>query len=147
MSDVFPALRAGLQLTVAFNPIYAAVFSAVAAALAARPGRPGRTVGAVFVLLVGWLLGDGMRIIASLRDLVDGLGSLLPGFGSTGNVTVLVAWAVGSFALGYALPAWAGAFVGRRVTWGTGWIAALAVSLSTSAVIATLAAAASRALG
>jgi len=135
VTQLIEAIRAGLVLAGAYNVVFATVFAALAAALCARAGRPARTTAGVFVLLGGWLVGDGMRVIASARDLFDGVGALLPTAPPWANVVALVVWAVASFALGYALPAWAGAFVGRRVTWGTGWIAAIAVSASCSAAV------------
>jgi len=140
VSHALEALRAGLILAGAYNAVFATAFAAVAAGLCARADRPGRTTAGVFVLLGGWLLGDGMRVIASVRDLVDGAGALLPSAPQWANVTALVVWGVGSFAIGYAFPAWAGAFVGRRVTWGTGWIAAVAVSVSVSVALQGIAA-------
>lgn len=138
MSDALEALRAGGALAGEYNAVFAAVFAAVAAMLLARAGGVGGLISGIAVLLVGWLIGDGMRTIAWARDLADGSGTLLPESPLWANVTAIVVWGAGSLAVGYALPAWAGAFVGRRVTWGTGWIAAAAVSASFSATVLML---------
>jgi len=135
VTQLIEAIRAGLVLAGAYNVVFATVFAALAAALCARVERPARTASGIFVLLGGWLLGDGMRVIASARDLSDGAGALLPAAPQWANLVALSVWALVSFGLGYALPAWVGAFVGRRVTWGTGWIAAIAVSASCSAAV------------
>jgi len=135
VSDAFSALQAGLTLAAAYNTVFATVTAASAAALCSRADRPGRTTAGVFVWVAGWLLGDGMRVIASARDLVDGAGALMPTSPQWANAVALLVWGATSLALGYALPAWAGAFVGRRVTWGTGWLAAIAVSVSCSIAV------------
>lgn len=138
MSELLGALQAGVVLAAAYNPVFAGVFSAVCAMLCARRGRPGRTALGVGVLAVGWLLGDGMRAIASARDLADGTGLLLPAAPVGLNGAVIGLWAVLGLGVGYVFPAWAGAFVGRRVTFGTGWLAAAVVSVTCSGLVAML---------
>lgn len=132
------ALEAGAVLAAAYNPVFAGVFSAVCAVLCARRGRPGRTALGIGILVAGWLLGDGMRSIASARDLADGAGALLPSAAVGLNGAAIGLWAVLGFCVGYVFPAWAGAFVGRRVTFGTGWLAAGVVSVTCSGLVAML---------
>jgi len=135
MIDPIGAAFVGFPLAAAYNPVLGALTAAVTAALWARPGIRRMVTAGYFVLVTGWLLGDGMRVIAAARVVADQRGGLLPEAGLATNALALAVWGLGSLALGYALPAWAGAFVGQRVTWGTGWIAAIAVSLSTSVAI------------
>jgi len=137
VTQFLSAFHAGAQLAAAYNPVFAGFFSAIAAALCAREGRAGRTALGFGVLAMGWLVGDGMRVVASARDLVDGTGALLPAGTTAANWVALATWALLSAGLGYALPAWAGAFVGRRVTFGTGWLAAAAVSVMCSGLVAS----------
>lgn len=138
MSDFLDAAGAGLLLAAAYNPIFAAGFAAASAALCARRRRPGRTAFGIALLAFGWLAGDGTRVIASARDLVDGAGALLPAASPLANWIALATWALVGAGAAYALPAWAGAFVGRRVTMGTGWLAAIVVSATVSGLVATL---------
>lgn len=136
MTPLLEAARAGYELALAYNPIFAGAFAAVAAALCARRERPGRTAVGIALLVAGWLVGDGMRVIASARDIADQTGALLPALSVQANWIAVAVWAVAGAGLGYALPAWAGAFVGRRVTFGTGWLAAAAVSVTVSGLVA-----------
>jgi hypothetical protein len=138
------ALRDGLALAVQYNPLYAAVTAALAAALGGYPGvRRERWRWAPLVLAVGWLVGDGFRVLGRARDFSDGSAAfraegtaLWPGW------TTIAVWALGSLVIGYVLPAVIGAAVGRRVTHGTGWLAAAAIAsaltLSVSAAIGAL---------
>jgi hypothetical protein len=90
----------------------------------------------VAVLIVGWLVGDGLQVISFARDLVDGTGALLPALSTPANWVALAVWSAASAGVAYAAPAWAGAYVGRHVTFGTGWLAAAAVSATVSALVA-----------
>jgi len=135
VSDPIGAVLIGASLAAAYNPVLGALTAALTAALWAKPGIRRRETAGYVVLAAGWLLGDGMRVIAAARDLSEHADSLLPEASRATSAMALVVWGLGGLALGYALPAWAGAFVGQRVTWGTGWIAAIAVSLSVSAAI------------
>jgi len=124
------ALREGALMAVQYNPLFAAVTAALAAALMGFPkARRDRRQWAALALAAGWLVGDGLRILARARDYYDGVAAfraagtpLWPGW------TTLAVWALGSLALGYVVPALVGASVGRRVTHGTGWLAAAAVA-------------------
>jgi len=138
VTQAFGSLQAGFLLAAAYNPVFAGVFSAVCAMLCARRGKPGRTALGIGILVCGWLLGDGMRAIASARDVADGAGFLLPASSAALNWVAIATWAVLGAGVAYAFPAWAGAFVGRRVTFGTGWLAAGVVSVTCSGLIAML---------
>ena len=120
----------GLSLGLQFNPMAAAVGAVAAAALAGYPKAPRkRLVWAWVTLAAAWAIGDGIRIAGSaVSD---------PRYGSAYIAVVL--WSVVSFAVGYALPASTGMFVGRRVTHGTGWLSAGTVALTMSLALAALA--------
>jgi hypothetical protein len=77
---------------------------------------------AAAVVLVGWALGDGIRIA-----------------GSPGTTLELAAWAVTGLAVGYALPAYAGAYVGRQVHKGTGYLSAGVVAIMLVSAFSALA--------
>ena len=135
-SQLAEAIGGGLALAAAFNPIIALIGAAAAAAIVSVGRGYRRTFAAVSTLLAFWLVGDGLRVLARGRDLADGLG------GSVGWPAWLsvALWGAGGLLLGYALPAWAGAFVGRRVVIGTGWLTAITVSVGVSLAVAALAA-------
>lgn len=133
IAEILAAAGAGLTLGVQFNPIASVAGAALAAGLAAMH----RTWAAVVVLCVAWLLGDGSRLFVSATGVLAGRG-LVAG-GPDAQWIALGLWTLTGVALGYALPAWAGAYVGRRVTHGTGWLAAAAVAASTSGVLGMLA--------
>lgn len=116
----------GLQ----FNPIAAASSSALAAAISGYKRAPrGTAWWSAAIVLSGWAVGDGIR---------------LAGAGQVPEY--LAAWAVVGLLLGYALPTLAGAYVGRRVHLGTGWLAAGAVALMLSPALSVLGGALSAAL-
>jgi hypothetical protein len=132
-------LRDGAALGLGFNPIVALVGAAIAAGLAGYGGAPEvRRPLAVAALLVAWLGGDGLRVLARARDAYDGVAWLLTGPQWTTWVA-LATWAVVGAAVGYVLPAVAGVAVGRRVHKGTGWLSAIMVSGSTSLALAAIA--------
>ncbi len=124
------ALRDGLLFAVQYNPLFAAVTAALAAALMGYPKAPrARREWAGLVLLAGWLVGDGLRILARARDYYDGVAAFrAAGMALWPGWTTLGLWALGSLAIGYVVPALVGATVGRRVTHGTGWLAAAAIA-------------------
>lgn len=129
------SLGDGLKLALSFNPIIALLGSAAAAAVLAA-GRGGRRAFAGISLLSGfWLVGDGLRVLARARDLADGISALPPGW--LGWATLAI-WGAGGLAVGYALPSWAGTFAGRRVTFGTGWLTAIVVSITLSLSVSAL---------
>lgn len=124
------ALRNGALLAVEYNPLLAAVTAALAAGLSGYPRAPrDRKYWSAIVLAAGWLIGDGMRILGRAHDLADGM-ALFSNHASPvwASWTTIVVWAVGSLAVGYVLPALAGATVGRHVTHGTGWLSAGAIA-------------------
>lgn len=130
--ELLAGVGAGLLLAIQFNPLASVVGAALTAALAAV----GRTRLAVAALVLAWLVGDGARVIMRLSELASG-AHLLAG-GAPSQWAALAAWALGGLAFGYALPAWTGAFVGSRVTHGTGWLAAGALAATAAMALATL---------
>ena len=124
------ALRSGWQLGISFTPLTSLVGSVVAAVLLARRPGPLRWTLALAVLGGSWLLGDGFAVLAHARRLLASGAEPDPA-----QWLALLLWLALGFGLGYVLPAWAGAFVGRRVTWGTGWIAAGVVAASVSGLV------------
>lgn len=115
-------LAAGAALGLRFAPLYAAVTAAAAAALAGHRRAPrSRAWLAAVVVIAGWIAGDGIRIA----------GSSVP-------ISTLVTWAVVGLAVGYALPALAGAYVGRQVHKGTGYLSAAVVALMFVSAVAAV---------
>jgi hypothetical protein len=112
-----------------FNPLTAVLAASIAAFDAGTKKASATTMMRSAVILVtGWLVGDGFRVMAWVRDMLDADSGGKP------LVIVLVAltWAIVGFTVGYAAPAAAGVFVGRRVTFGTGRLAAASVALGTT---------------
>lgn len=144
LPDLLTSLRDGASLGVQYNPLFAAVTAALAAALWGYPKvKRNARWWASLVLVVGWLAGDGLRILGRARDYYDGVAT----FSSAGLIVwpgwvMLGTWALVSLALGYVLPALVGGAVGRRVTHGTGWLAAAGIAatltLAISAAIGAL---------
>lgn len=135
VTAVIASLGDGLQLALSFNPVIALLGSAASAGVL-TVGKGGRRTFAGISLLTGfWLVGDGLRVMARARDLADGVSALPPGW--LGWATLAV-WGIGGLAVGYGLPSWAGTFAGRRVTFGTGWLTAIVVSVSLSLSISAL---------
>lgn len=99
---------AGLQ----FNVIAAVVTAALAAGLSGHK-RADRSalLWSGGVLIAGWLIGEGVRLAA-----VAATGALVAG------------WALAGLSVGYVLPAVAGAYIGRLVHKGTGYLSAAAVA-------------------
>lgn len=142
MAGTASAVAAGLELAVRFNPLAALVGATIAAVLAGTrtdSSSHSRTGLALGVLLLAWLIGDGFRVLALARDVVDSVGGLMGGPRSV-EWTAIATWALGGLAIGYILPAWTGIFVGRRVTHGTGWLAAGSTTLAAAGAIVALAA-------
>lgn len=133
LATVLVALRDGALLGVQYNPMVAAATVALAAGIMGVP-RKGRRIHperAALVLGVGWLVGDGLRILARARDLFDSAAVMSSaGLPMWPTWTTIAAWALVSLALGYVAPAFVGGAVGRRVTHGTGWIAAAGVAVA-----------------
>jgi hypothetical protein len=118
MSQVFGGVASGLH----FNLAVAAVGSVVAAGLAGFRRAPrSRAWISAAVIIAAWLFGDGLRILAS-----------------GGGMFRVAAGGVVSLAIGYALPALAGAYVGRQVHKGTGYLSAGLVALMVVAALAAV---------
>ena len=131
------AVRLGLQ----FNPIFAVVGAAIAAGLFGYRKAPReRRFWAGAAIVVAWLVGDGLLIMARARDAYDGVAQV-SGSPVWATVLQLALWALVSVTVGYLLPTWAGVTVGRRVTHGTGWLAAMSIAVGASLGISSLIAA------
>lgn len=139
-ATLLEAVRQGWLFAIQYNPLFALGTSAVAAAFLGHPrahrkNRP----WAALVLVMGWLAGDGLRILGNARDFADGVSQ----FGGTlvqpwATWTVLAVWALGSLVLGYVIPAVAGGEVGKRVHLGTGWLAAAAIAVALSGTMSAI---------
>lgn len=132
-AELFAAAGAGLLLGIQFNPLFSVVGAAIAASLFAVF----RTRLGMLVLAGAWVLGDGVLVLSRGTGAFAGPG-LVSG-GPDAQWATLALWVAAGLAVGYVLPAWAGAFVGRRVTHGTGWLAAGAVAVTASAALSMLA--------
>jgi hypothetical protein len=98
-----------------------------------RSNAPTPTAIGWSVLAAFWWFGDGSQILETATVGAGGWSGM-----DAAAVVGLAVWALGGFAIGYALPAWAGSFVGQRVTWGTGWASAGVFAATVSGLIATL---------
>lgn len=127
----------GALLGIQYNPLFALITAALAAGLwGHRKVKRDHRWWAAIVLLVGWLGGDGLRILGRARDYWDAAATYAAtGLPTWPGWTNLAVWALVSLALGYVLPALVGGAVGRRVTHGTGWLAAAAIAVALSATI------------
>lgn len=134
------ALLGGLRGGLHPNVLLGVITAALAAALFGSPGSSyERTRYAWAVLVVGWLIGDGLWLLGRARDIYDGLTRLLDASAPMwAEWVTLGTWAVVGFVVGYLLPAWIGRAVGRRVTHGTGWLAAASVAVTASFALSTL---------
>ena len=132
-ADLIAGTGAGLLLAANFNPVTAVAGAVLGAGLATT----GRVRAAVLVVALAWAAGDGMLLLARASEVRDG-GVLVEGTGAAGSWVAIALWALVGAAVGYAAPAWAGAFVGRRVTHGTGWLAAGAVAATASGALMML---------
>lgn len=126
------ALLRGLRFALEFNPLAAVITVAFAAGISGYPRAPReRRLEALGIGVLGWLLGDGLRVLGHARDLYDGVAdAALAGAPGWSGWVFLAAWTVGSLAIGYIAPMLVGASVGRRVTHGTGWLAAAGVAVA-----------------
>lgn len=124
-------VREFVSAALSFNPVVSLVGAALAAALWTRSRSWLGVSLSWFVLLVAWFAADGILLVAMLdRSSAEG-GADHP---------LIIAGGVAALAIGYALPAWSGAFVGKRVTKGTGWMSAAVVALSTWGAVSAIAA-------
>jgi len=134
VGDVFVGFVDGLRATFSFDPWFSLGASALAAALLSRNPRVPHYLLAALVLLGGWALQDGA---AALQHL-GGVGALSASQVTTRAWIALAVGSLGGFMVGYALPTWAGAFVGQRVTWGTGIASAVVVAITVSGMLASV---------
>ena len=124
-------LALGIALGLQFNPLTATVGAVAAAVIFGYPKAPdSRRPIAVAVLALAWLVGDGVRIGASL-------GGSPPK--AWPDWVAIAARLLASAVVGYVLPAAAGVLVGRRVTHGTGWLSAGAVALTVAGALSLVA--------
>jgi len=136
------SLLAGVTLAFHFNPVTAAVTVLLAAGLTGgkRPAGCSRTLLAAVVIAIGWLIGDGAAVLASAYDAhTSDAHRIVPALPEWSEYLALATWGLGGMALGYLLPVWAGTFVGRRVTHGTGWASSAWVAASTALVLSMFA--------
>lgn len=133
---LWTAVVDGVGLAAQYNPLIALVTAVAASVLSGFPrATRERQHLSELVIAVGWLLGDGLRILGHGRDLYDGIAVSGSDWAAWGT---LVVWAAGSLALGYLLPVFVGTTVGRRVTHGSGWLAAGGMAAASSAAITAL---------
>lgn len=142
MTDVGVALGAllqGLRFGVAYNPLLAAITTAIAAGISGYPRAPHeRRIEAIGIVVLGWLIGDGLRILGHARDLYDGVAAAaLAGAPEWSGWVFIAVWTLVSSGLGYLMPMLVGASVGRRVTHGTGWLAAAGLAVALTLAIST----------
>ena len=134
------ALVGGVRGGLHPNPLLGVISAGIAAVLMGAPkASRERERYAWAVLIVGWLIGDGLWLLRVARDIYDGLDRLLgAGQPMWAEWVTVVVWALLGFGVGYALPALLGKAVGRRVTHGTGWLAAGSVAVMASLALSTL---------
>lgn len=108
---------AGLQ----FDLVVAALTAACAAGISGYRRAPrSRLWWSAAVLVAGWLLGEGMRIAAA------------------GSGPRVLGWALAGLTVGYVLPAITGAYIGRLVHKGTGYLSAAVVALTMVPALASV---------
>lgn len=133
------ALLQGLRFGVAYNPLVAAIAVAIAAGISGYPRAPReRRIEACGIVMFGWLVGDGLRILGHARDLYDGVATAaLDGAPEWSGWVFIALWTIVSLGIGYVAPMLVGASVGRSVTHGTGWLAAAGVAVALTVAIST----------
>jgi len=131
--DVFVSLVLGLESGLRFHWIPAAVTAAAAAAVTGYRRAPrSRDWWAAGILFAGWAIGEGLTAV----QWVAGNPTM---FKETPEAYwLLVTWIPVGLALGYVLPTFAGAYVGRLVHKGTGYLSAAVVALTIVPALATL---------
>lgn len=137
MSSFLEAVIAGSRMALAFNPLVSLVGSAVAAAFIATGTGWRRAVGGAALLVLAWFIGDGWMVVSQARAVAA--GTVGAQFAMPYSALAVSLWALLGIALGYVAPAWAGAYAGRRVVWGTGWLTAGTVAVGVSAALAQIA--------
>ncbi len=133
LPDALRALAVGASLGLRFNPLASAAAAVLGAGLlgSRKPGR-GRAALGEMTIMFAWLLGDGLRVLARTRDLVD-VQALSPD-----SIITSLTWVFTALVVGYILPVLVGIAVGRRVTLGTGWLAAAMIATTVSVTSATI---------
>lgn len=130
MTDAGVLVRAvadGWRLALAYNPLASGLAAVSAGLLAGFRGARYWHVALAAVAVFGtWALGDGAAVAGALAT----AGSSVRG--EAESALTLGVWVTGGLVLGYAAPAAAGVFVGRRVFFGTGRLAAASVGLGTA---------------
>ncbi|MDO9556546.1 MAG: hypothetical protein Q7J82_03050 [Coriobacteriia bacterium] len=134
------ALMGGIRGGLHPNPLVGLISAGLAAVLLGAPKTPReRERYAWATLVVGWLIGDGLWVLGRARDVYDGVARLLDASQPMwAEWVTLGTWALVSFAVGYLVPVLLGKTVGRRVTHGTGWLAAGSVAVMASYALSTL---------
>lgn len=117
------AALSGLEAGLRFNLYFALGASALAAGVSGYPRAP-RSHGwwSVAILVAGWAAGDGVNLALS----VSGNPGMFAG--QAAPWAHLAVQALAGAAFGYALPALTGAYVGRLVHRGTGYLSAAVVA-------------------
>jgi hypothetical protein len=143
LAIVARAFAGGATLGLSFNPLAAVAGSVVAAVvgtLVARRDGHASPVWWVVIAALAWLVGDGLAVAGAAAAL------LRTGNGLLGNAApawaawlLLTVWAAVGLGVGYLLPAGTGVAVGRRVHFGTGWLAAGAVALAAALAVVVIA--------
>ena len=121
------------KAAIAVEPAYAASGAALAAAVVARKGGPIRWAVALTVIAGTWYVAGGGAAVA----LVHG-GALAAGMGTAELWASSALAAVAGCAWVAGIPAGAGAFVGRRVTLGTGWASAAVIAATVALAFSSL---------
>lgn len=130
------AVLHGAVFGLEFNPLSSLVAAILVAALVGYPSAPrSRLWWAALLLLGAWAIGDSLDLVAGLADGPDAQAWLI-------EITFVLV----SFGVGYLIPASAGAYVGRHVTHGTGWLSAMAVAAMVAGALIVIAPVLSNAL-
>ncbi|MCL4078032.1 hypothetical protein MX659_00180 [Coriobacteriia bacterium Es71-Z0120] len=127
------AVAEGGRLALAYNPL-ASALAAVGAGLLAgfRGARRWHGALAAVTVLGGWALGDGAAVAGALAAASARAHPVAE------PMLAIGVWASGGLVIGYAMPAAVGVFVGRRVFFGTGRLAAASVGLGTALALAVV---------
>jgi hypothetical protein len=141
VSTATRAVLVGLSLGVSFDPVTALAGSVGAAAVGAWSARRGgRAPWWIAIAVAAWVIGDAVGIAAQAGAVARGASPLLGAAAPTwAGALLIVVWAASGLALGYLVPAALGVEVGRRVTFGTGWLAAAAVAATVCLAFAAIA--------
>jgi hypothetical protein len=120
-ATLLSALGRGTAAGLQFNLVVAALTAALAAGVSGYRRAPrSRVWWSAAILVAGWLLGEGARLAAA------------------GTGARAVGWALAGLAAGYILPAVTGAYIGRLVHKGTGYLSAAVVALTMVPALASV---------